>query len=428
MQNSLYLKPISYIDGTVYLPGSKSISNRVLLISAMAKGTTYLHNLLSSHDTEYMLNALKQLGINYHLSDDKKTCCIKGIGTFFQLKTPMKLFLGNAGTAMRPLLSALSLYKNDVLLSGDERMHERPIQDLVNALKQGGALIEYKQNIGYPPIRTQGGFIGGSIVLNGNISSQFLTSLLISAPLALKDTTIFIKGSLVSQPYIDITLNLIKSFSVNIEHDSYNVFYIKGQQQYKTPGNYTIEGDASSASYFLAASAIRGGSVKVIGIDKNSIQGDIRFADILEKMGAIINWGDNFISCTRNKLYAIDLDMNHIPDSAMTIAIVALFAKGTTTIRNIYNWRVKETDRLTAMTIELKKIGAIVQEGEDFLSITPPVRFKYSNIETYNDHRIAMCFSLICLSGTAVNIINPSCTSKTFPSYFKKFLSISKTV
>ncbi|WAI18532.1 MAG: 3-phosphoshikimate 1-carboxyvinyltransferase [Buchnera aphidicola (Acyrthosiphon caraganae)] len=426
MQDSFNLKPISYVNGTVFLPGSKSISNRVLLLSSIAQGTTCLTNLLDSDDTQYMLNALKKLGVKYHLSDDKKTCHIQGIGQAFSLPKPVSLYLGNAGTAIRPLLAILSLHENDIILSGDDRMHERPIEHLVDALKQGGAVIEYQKQIGYPPIRTKGGFIGGSIFLHGNISSQFLTSLLISSPLALKDTTIFIKGNLVSKPYIDITLNLIKHFGVNIEHNSYNVFYIKGQQKYKTPGNYIIEGDASSASYFLAAAAIKGGSIKVTGVGKKSIQGDIEFANVLEKMGAIIDWEDYSITCTRNKLNAIDLDMNHIPDTAMTIAMVALFSKGTTVIRNIYNWRVKETDRLSAMTIELRKIGAIVKEGKDFLSISPPILFKYSNINTYNDHRMAMCFSLISLSETGVNILNPECISKTFPSYFKDFLSISK--
>ncbi|ADP66703.1 3-phosphoshikimate 1-carboxyvinyltransferase [Buchnera aphidicola str. TLW03 (Acyrthosiphon pisum)] len=426
MQNSFDLKPISHVNGTVCLPGSKSISNRVLLLSSIAKGTTCLTNLLNSHDTQHMLNALKKLGVRYNLSDDKKTCHVQGIGGPFHLSEAISLYLGNAGTAIRPLLSVLSLHKNNILLNGDDRMHERPIGDLVDALIQGGAVIEYKKNKGYPPICTKGGFLGGSIFLNGNISSQFLTSLLISTPLALKDTTIFIKGNLVSKPYIDITLNLIKIFGVNIEHDSYNVFYIKGKQQYKTPGKYTIEGDASSASYFLAAAAIKGGSVKVTGVGKKSIQGDIEFANILEKMGATIFWEDYSITCTRNKLNAIDLDMNHIPDAAMTVAILALFSKGTTIIRNIYNWRVKETDRLSAMTIELRKIGAIVEEGRDFLSISPPIFFQYSSIETYNDHRMAMCFSLISLSGVGVNILNPNCISKTFPSYFKDFLSISK--
>ncbi|MDE5285323.1 MAG: 3-phosphoshikimate 1-carboxyvinyltransferase, partial [Buchnera aphidicola] len=336
------------------------------------------------------------------------------LGRAFTLSQPISLFLGNAGTAMRPLLAALSLNKNKVLFTGDDRMHERPIAHLVNALQQGGSYIKYKKNEGYPPILSYGGFIGGSIVLDGSISSQFLTSLLISAPLAIKNTTIFIKGNLVSKPYIDITLSLIKNFGVDIEHKNYSVFYITGNQTYKSPGEYRIEGDASSASYFLAAAAIKGGSVKVIGVGKKSIQGDIKFANILEKMGAIISWTDYSITCTRNSLYGIDLDMNHIPDTAMTIAIVALFSKGTTIIKNIYNWRVKETDRLSAMAIELRKIGAMVIEGKDFLSITPPKIFKHANINTYNDHRIAMCFSLISLSMTGVTILNPKCTSKTF--------------
>lgn len=426
MKNFLKLKPVSCVNGTVFLPGSKSISNRVLLLSAMSNGITSLTNLLDSQDTQYMLISLKKIGIKYFLSNKNTTCRIHGIGKAFYLPHPISLFLGNAGTAMRPLLAALSLKKNNVTLSGDKRMHERPIEHLVNALKQGGANIEYIKNKGYPPILTKGGFIGGSITLDGSISSQFLTSLLMIAPLALKDTTIFIQGNLVSKPYIDITLNIMKDFGININHDSYKFFYIKGNQQYQSPGKYLVEGDASSASYFLAAAAIKGGSVKVVGVGKKSIQGDIKFADVLKKMGAIIEWGNDFIVCKRNKLEKINLDMNHIPDAAMTVAIVTLFAKGTSIIKNIYNWRVKETDRLSAMSQELKKIGAIVEEGKDFLSITPPVFFKLAEIETYNDHRIAMCFSLICLSGTSVSILNPQCIAKTFPSYFEKFLKISK--
>ncbi|QFQ32484.1 3-phosphoshikimate 1-carboxyvinyltransferase [Buchnera aphidicola (Aphis fabae)] len=426
MQKILKLSPVSYVNGVIYLPGSKSISNRVLLLSALANGLTTINNLLDSEDTRYMLSALQKIGICYSLSDKNKTCHIEGNSQSFRVKYPISLFLGNAGTAMRPLLSAFSLYTNDVTLTGNSRMHERPIKHLVNALQQGGAMIEYKNNLGYPPISTKGGFIGGLITLNGSISSQFLTSLLMIAPLALKNTTIFIKGNLVSKPYIDITINLIKLFGVNIRHDSYSVFYIKGNQQYKTPGNYTIEGDASSASYFLAASAIKGGSVKVVGVGKKSIQGDIKFATVLEKMGAIINWGDSFIISTKNKLKAIDLDMNHIPDAAMTIAIVALFSKGTTILRNIYNWRVKETDRLSAMTNELKKVGAIVQEGKDFLSISPPNGLKLAEINTYDDHRMAMCFSLLCLSDVGVNIVNPDCVVKTYPTYFQDFSAICK--
>ncbi|QNS02093.1 MAG: 3-phosphoshikimate 1-carboxyvinyltransferase [Buchnera aphidicola (Pentalonia nigronervosa)] len=429
MQKSLILKPVSYVSGEIDLPGSKSISNRVLLLSSLSTGTTNIKNLLDSDDTRYMLNALRQLGVIYHLSNDKKNCCLEGLGQPFKILKSITLHLGNAGTVMRPLVAALSLKNNNtnyVVLTGDKRMHERPIKHLIDALKSGGACIKYIQNIGYPPIYVYGGFTGGSIVLDSSISSQFLTSLLMIAPLALKDSTITIKGKLVSRPYVDITLNLIKNFGVNIEHNDYQTFYIRGQQRYYTPGNYVIEGDASSASYFLAAAAIKGGSVTVTGVGKSSIQGDIKFSNILEEMGAKIFWGNNFITCTRYQLKSISLDLNYIPDTAMTVAIVSLFSQGTTIIKNVYNWRVKETDRLTAMATELRKIGAIVQEGKDFLSITPPTIFKYANINTYNDHRIAMCFSLICLSNTGVNIINPDCTSKTFPDYFKKFLSIAR--
>ncbi|QCI17131.1 3-phosphoshikimate 1-carboxyvinyltransferase [Buchnera aphidicola (Aphis helianthi)] len=426
MQKILKLNPVSYINGTVYLPGSKSISNRVLLLSAFSDGMTTLNNLLDSEDTQCMLSALKEIGIVYSLSNKNTTCHIKGNIKLFKVPHALSLFLGNAGTAIRPLLSAFSLFKNDIVLTGNNRMNERPIKHLVDALQQGGAIIEYKNNLGYPPICVKGGFIGGLITLDGSISSQFLTSLLMIAPLALKNTTIFIKGNLVSKPYIDITIKLIKLFGVHIKNESYSIFNIIGNQKYKTPGNYVVEGDASSASYFLAASAIKGGSVKVIGVGKKSIQGDIQFASILEKMGAIISWGDSFIISTKNKLKSIDLDMNHIPDAAMTIAIVALFSHGTTIIRNIYNWRVKETDRLSAMTNELKKIGAIVKEGKDFLSITPPKNFKFAEINTYDDHRMAMCFSLLCLSNFGVNIVNPDCVVKTYPTYFHDFLNICK--
>ncbi|CAL4322949.1 3-phosphoshikimate 1-carboxyvinyltransferase [Buchnera aphidicola (Protaphis terricola)] len=426
MQKILKLNPVSYVNGTIFLPGSKSISNRVLLLASISCGTTYINNLLDSEDTQYMLHALKKIGIYYSLSNNNKVCCIKGNIQSFKVKNPISLFLGNAGTAIRPLLSIFSLYKNEVILTGNNRMNERPIKDLVDALRQGGAIIQYKNNSGYPPICTKGGFKGGVIILNGSISSQFLTSLLIISPLSSKDTTILIKGNLVSKPYIDITLNLMKNFGIEITHDSYSIFYIKSNQKYKTPGKYSIEGDASSASYFLAAPAIKGESVKVIGIDKKSIQGDVKFANILEKMGVIIQWGDDFIISRKGELNAIDLDMNDIPDAAMTIAVLALFAKGTTTIRNIYNWRVKETDRLSAMSNELKKVGANIKTGTDFISITPPKFIKFAQINTYNDHRIAMCFSLLCLSSVGVEISNPNCVVKTYPEYFKDFLHICK--
>lgn len=424
-KDSLTLNPITYINGNVQLPGSKSISNRVLLLSAVAHGKTYLKNLLVSDDIYHMLHALKKIGIKYTLYNNNTECKIHGQNEPFSIKEKLSLFLGNAGTVMRPLVSMFSLRENNVLLTGDNRMKERPIHHLVDVLRQGGAIIEYCDNKYYPPIHVKGGFLGGKLKIDGSISSQFLSALLMSAPLASLDTEIIVKGELVSKPYIDITLNLIKSFGVLIHNDDYRFFYIKGNQKYKSPGKYWIEGDASSASYFLAAAAIKGGTVCVTGIGLKSIQGDINFANVLKNMGAIINWGDKFISCTRNNLYAVNLDMNHIPDSAMTIAIVALFAKGTTTIRNIYNWRVKETDRLAAMSTELRKIGAEIIEGKDYISITPPKKFLNANIETYNDHRIAMCFSLIALSDAVVSIINPKCTSKTFPNYFPVLSSIS---
>jgi len=349
-----------------------------------------------------------------------------GQGGALKAEGALELFLGNAGTAMRPLAAALCLGSNDIVLTGEPRMKERPIGHLVDALRQGGADIEYLEQENYPPLRLKGGFSGGEVAVDGSVSSQFLTALLMTAPLATNDTRIAIKGELVSKPYIDITLNLMKTFGVEVENDNYRSFTVRGQQQYQAPGDYLVEGDASSASYFLAAAAIKGGTVKVTGIGRNSMQGDIRFADVLEKMGARIEWGDDFIACTRGDLNAIDLDMNHIPDAAMTIATAALFAKGTTVMRNIYNWRVKETDRLAAMATELRKVGAEVEEGNDYIRITPPAQIQFAEIGTYNDHRMAMCFSLVALSATPVTILDPKCTAKTFPDYFEQLARISQ--
>ncbi|AKC32163.1 3-phosphoshikimate 1-carboxyvinyltransferase [Candidatus Pantoea carbekii] len=428
MQDSLILEPIAHIDGTINLPGSKSISNRALLLSALASGTTQLTNLLNSDDVKYMLHALKAMKINYTLSHDNTICKIVGNSGPLQSISLSELFLGNAGTAMRPLVAIFSLGQQSVILTGEPRMHDRPIHHLVDALRQGGAKIDYLAHRGYPPLHLYGGFIGGQISIDGSISSQFLTALLMCAPLAQKDTIITIKGNLVSKPYIDMTLYLMRSFNVKVENQNYQRFIVKGQQQYRSPGHFLIEGDASSASYFLAAAAIKGGTVRVTGIGYNSIQGDVLFADVLEEMGAIIERSNHDIICTRNKLKSINMDMNHMPDAAMTIATTALFAQGTTLIRNIHNWRVKETDRLLAMSTELRKVGAEVEEGSDFIRITPPVQFHRAHIKTYNDHRIAMCFSLVALSNMPVTILDPSCTKKTFPDYFKKFKSISQYI
>ena len=425
MLESLTLQPISLVDGTINLPGSKSVSNRALLLAALANGTTVLTNLLDSDDVRHMLNALSVLGVTYTLSADRTRCEVVGVGGPLQVAGEHELFLGNAGTAMRPLAAALCLGSNNIVLTGEPRMKERPIGHLVDALRQGGAQIEYLEQTDYPPIQLRGGFVGGKVTVDGSVSSQFLTALLMTAPLAPKDTEITIKGDLVSKPYIDITLHLMNTFGVTIENRDYQSFVVKGSQQYQSPGAYLVEGDASSASYFLAAGAIKGGKVTVTGIGRNSVQGDIRFADVLEKMGAKITWGDDFIACERGELNAIDMDMNHIPDAAMTIATAALFAKGTTTLRNIYNWRVKETDRLSAMAIELRKVGAEVEEGEDYITVKPPAQLKFAEIGTWNDHRMAMCFSLVALSDTPVTILDPKCTAKTFPDYFEQLAGIS---
>ncbi len=424
--NTLTLAPISKIDGEVTLPGSKSLSNRALLLAALAQGTTKITNLLESDDTQYMLNALKKLGITYTLSEDKSECVVVGNSGPLYGDMSHELFLGNAGTAMRPLCAALCLGEGSYVLTGEPRMKERPIGHLVDALRQAGATITYEEKEGYPPLFLESkGLKGGDITIDGAISSQFLTALLMASPMAQNDTKITIVGELVSKPYIDITLHIMKEYGVEVFHDNYQIFKIKGRQTYKAIDNYMVEGDASSASYFLAAAAIKGGTVRVKGIGKKSIQGDVKFIDILEQMGAKVVWGDTFVSVTKNTLEAIDMDFNHIPDAAMTIATTALFAEGTTTLRNIYNWRVKETDRLYAMATELRKVGAEVEEGEDYLKITPPKVLKHAAIDTYNDHRMAMCFSLLALDPVSVTINEPECTAKTFPTYFDVLRSIS---
>ncbi|MDD2450435.1 MAG: 3-phosphoshikimate 1-carboxyvinyltransferase [Sulfurovum sp.] len=424
--NSITLKSISKIDGEVNLPGSKSLSNRALLLAALAKGTSKITNLLESDDTRHMLNALNVLGVNYRLSEDKTECIVEGNGGAFVHSETKELFLGNAGTAMRPLCAALCLGKGRYRLTGEPRMEERPIGHLVDALREAGAQITYEKNEGYPPLLIEAcGLEGGEVEIDGAISSQFLTALLMAAPLIEHDTTIRIKGELVSKPYIDITLDIMKDFGVAVENENYSTFKVKGGQNYHAVESFMVEGDASSASYFLAAGAIKGGRVKVTGIGKKSIQGDIRFADVLEKMGAKVEWGDTYIAVSRGELHGIDMDFNHIPDAAMTIATTALFAEGTTTLRNIYNWRVKETDRLTAMATELRKVGAAVEEGEDYLKVTPPPALKHAAIDTYDDHRMAMCFSLLALDPVSVTINEPECTAKTFPTYFDVLESIS---
>lgn len=423
---TLTLNKIKGVAGEVHLPGSKSISNRVLLLAALAKGDTDISNLLHSEDIEHMQNALTALGVSYQLSEDKSQCRVTGLGGLFHHPAPLELFLGNAGTAMRPLTAALAASAVDVTLTGEPRMYERPIGHLVDALRQWGADIHYLQQDGYPPLHIRGKTLqGGQVTVDGSISSQFLTALLMVAPLLAADSEIRIEGELVSKPYIDITLALMSRFGVEVENQQYQCFVVKGGQQYQSPGKWLVEGDASSASYFLAAAAI-GGSIKVTGIGRHAVQGDIRFADALEAMGADVEWGDDYIKVTRNQLNGIDRDYNAIPDAAMTIATTALFAQGQTVIRNVYNWRVKETDRLHAMATELRKVGAQVEEGEDYLKVTPVPELQHASIATYNDHRMAMCFSMLAFADCGVTIEDPDCTRKTFPQYFEVFARLAK--
>jgi 3-phosphoshikimate 1-carboxyvinyltransferase len=424
---TLTLDPISKVAGEVHLPGSKSISNRVLLLAALAKGTTQITNLLDSDDVRHMLNALTALGVSYRLSACRTRCDVHGIGGLFSHPHPITMFLGNAGTAMRPLTAVLAASAVDVTLTGEPRMYERPVGHLVDALRQWQADVRYLDNAGFPPLQIKGKTLsGGALKIDGSISSQFLTAVLMVAPLLDEDSEIEIVGELVSKPYIDITLALMQRFGVTVHNLNYKTFIVAGRQHYHSPGHWLVEGDASSASYFLAAAAIKGGSIKVTGIGKHAVQGDIHFADALEAMGADIEWGDDYIMVTRNTLKGLDRDYNAIPDAAMTIATTALFAQGPSVIRNVYNWRVKETDRLAAMATELRKVGAEVEEGHDYLKITPPVKFTHASIATYNDHRMAMCFSLVALSDTPVTIEDPDCTGKTFPDYFRVFQQLAR--
>lgn len=421
----LTLKPIMHVEGQIQLPGSKSLSNRILLLSALARGTTDVYNLLDSDDTVHMLEALRRLGVKLRLSEDKTRCQVQGLGgPFPQQET--ELFLGNAGTAVRPLCAALCLGQGVYTITGEPRMYQRPIRDLVDALRQLGARVDYLREDGFPPLSIRAdGIKGGNVSIRGNISSQYLTALLLASPLAQNDTIIDVEGDLVSKPYIDMTIDVVRRFGAEVEATGYERFRIAGGQGYQSPGEALVEGDASSATYFLAAAAIKGGTVRVDGVGVDSVQGDIGLADVLEQMGAVVSRGVDWIEVSRGELHGVDLDLNSIPDAAMTVATTALFAEGKTAIRNIHNWRVKETDRLAAMATELRKVGAEVVEGDDYLEITPPVRITPATIDTYNDHRMAMCFSLAALGDAEITINDPGCVSKTFPDYFEKLASIT---
>ncbi|MES2482871.1 MAG: bifunctional 3-phosphoshikimate 1-carboxyvinyltransferase/cytidylate kinase [Pseudomonadota bacterium] len=429
----LDLPPLDSAGGTVRLPGSKSISNRVLLLAAMSEGTTAVHDLLHSDDTGVMLAALKQLGCT--LRWEGPVLWITGLAG----KPPSvaaKLFLGNAGTAMRPLAAALAVLGGQFELSGVPRMHERPIGDLVDALRALGCQIDYLGQDGFPPLRIGQPALrlDAPIPVRGDVSSQFLTALLMALPLvAARDIVIEVRGELISKPYIEITLNLLGQFGVHVARDGWQRFTIPAGSRLRSPGVVHVEADASSASYFVALGAIataQSDRIRIEGLGRNSIQGDIRFLEAAERMGAAVQSGANWIEVRRGAwpLKAIDLDCNHIPDAAMTLAVMALYADGTTTLRNIASWRVKETDRIAAMAIELRKLGASVEEGADFIRVSPPTAWKPARIHTYDDHRVAMCFSLAAFNpaGVAVRIEDPKCVGKTFPDYFEALFDVAR--
>jgi 3-phosphoshikimate 1-carboxyvinyltransferase len=433
----LDLAPINAVRGTVTLPGSKSISNRTLLLAGLAAGETLIRDVLESDDTRRMVEALRVLGVKV-TDAGSRALRVQGAGGAFPVKKA-ELFLGNAGTAYRPLTAVLALCGGDYQLSGVPRMHERPIGDLVDALRQLGARVDYLGQSGFPPLHIHPAALTGrhEVGIRGNVSSQFLTGLLLALPLLQTHTVVRVLGELISKPYIEITINTLRQFGVQVQRDGWASFSVPAAARYRSPGEVFVEGDASSASYFLTAGAISGlsndGSVRVQGVGRTSIQGDVRFTELLEQMGAAVTLGDNWIEVTANaeskrrgKLKALDADCNHIPDAAMTLAIAALFADGITTLRNIGSWRVKETDRIAAMATELRKLGATVEEGADYLCVTPPVRLKAAaQIDTYDDHRMAMCFSLAALGGVPLRINDPRCVAKTYPEYFSVLESIS---
>jgi 3-phosphoshikimate 1-carboxyvinyltransferase len=430
----LDLPPATRAAGSLRLPGSKSISNRTLLLAALARGATELRALLDSDDTRVMREALLALGVRIESLGGEEHLRVHGLGEAraFPVKEA-ELFLGNAGTAFRPLTAVLALSDGRYRLSGVARMHERPIGDLVTALEGAGARIEYLGNRGFPPlaVNPRGAAAAASVRVRGDVSSQFLSSLLIALGWSGERATIEVEGELISKPYVALTLDLMERFGVEVAREGWSAFRIAPHGGYASPGVLDVEGDASSASYFLAAGVLGGGPVRVDGVGRASRQGDVAFAQVLEKLGATIAMRDGSIEARGSAaaLRSFDLDFNLIPDAAMTAAVLALFADGPSRLRNIASWRVKETDRIAAMATELRKFGAEVEEGPDYLKIVPPPGFLASRalglapvvVDTYDDHRMAMCFSLASFGPAAVRINDPGCVSKTFPGYFAEF-------
>ena len=426
--SSLELHPAVAARGIVSLPGSKSISNRVLLLSALAAGSTRIDGLLQSDDTHVMLTALAALGVKI-TTHARDSVTVQGVSRFPVERA--ELFMGNAGTAIRPLTAALAMMGGHYTLSGVPRMHERPIGDLVDGLRGMGACVNYLGQEGYPPLQIQpSGALSDRVAVQGSVSSQFLTAVLMAAPLAVarsgKALVIDVVGELISKPYIEITLNLMARFGVNVQRHGWQQFVVPVGAAYRSPEHIYVEGDASSASYFLALGAIGGGPIKIVGVGAQSIQGDVAFADTVQAMGAHVKRDAASIEVTGiqvargEKLKAFDADFNLIPDAAMTAAALALFADGPCTLRNIGSWRVKETDRIEAMQTELRKLGAQVESGPDWLRVFPIAQgcWRDASIHTYDDHRMAMCFSIAAFGQSRVTILDPGCVSKTFPTYF----------
>jgi 3-phosphoshikimate 1-carboxyvinyltransferase len=428
------LAPAARAAGTVALPGSKSISNRTLLLAALANGDTIVRGLLDADDVERMLDALVALGIGIEQTAESRDFRVRGLGGRIPVKAA-KLFLGNAGTAFRPLTAVLAFAGGDYELSGVARMHERPIGDLVDALRVLGADIDYLGNAGFPPLairkdRGDAAHAPDRVTVRGDVSSQFTSALLMALPSIaarrVRPITLDIEGELISKPYVAITTSLMRRFGVVVSQDGWRSFTVPAGARFESPGAIQVEGDASTASYFLAAGALGGGPVRVTGVGRASIQGDVEFADVLERMGAAIDRGDDWIEAASGPrgLSGIEVDCVAIPDAAMTLAVVALFARGPTTLTGIASWRVKETDRIAAMATELAKLGAKVDARDDRMTIVPPAHLKAATIDTYDDHRIAMCFALAALGRVDVRIVDPDCVRKTFPGFFATFRGI----
>ena len=419
----LDIQALEHIQGEIRLPGSKSITNRAYVLAALAKGETKLHNILWSDDTLRMAESLEKLGVKgIQVSDDFTEVTIPGQNGKFPAKKA-DIFVGNSGTTIRFLTAAMALGNGEYTLTGIERMKERPIRDLVDALVQVGAKIDYAEKEGFPPIVLHANGLQGDVLhIRGNISSQYLTAILLAAPCMQNPLKIVVDGELISKPYVSMTLRMMRDFGVEVDNLDFKEFHVPNTG-YTSPGDYDIEGDASSASYALAAAAISGGPVRLLGLDQNSMQGDIHFADVLAEMGANISYGKGFVESRRGEfpLKAIDKDLSAIPDAAMTVAALCLFADGTSTIRGIHSWKVKETDRIQAMANELRKVGATVSTTNDSITITPPKEFLPAEFKTYDDHRMAMCMSLAAFGipkEKSIRILDPLCVNKTYPYYW----------